>query len=137
MQDTVSNHFKYNIHGRVKQIHNHKNLVVEKENELFQIKIASEEDFVDFEFLNASNNRDNLTEIQDEISNDERPLCEQTGFINAQEMSKVLAVVARDSSVAYYKINTGFITTESGLKKIPYDLKTSGRESDDDQELND
>ena len=129
MQNRVSKHFQYNLHGK---IINQKNLVVEKENQLFKIKVVSEEDFVDFDFLNAISNGDNVTaaeKLDNEIS-----ACNEEAFSDTGSPSNVLAVVARDSSVAYYKIQTGFITPESGLKKIPCDLKTSKDESDESDE---
>lgn len=49
-------------------------------------------------------------------------------------LDQILAVVSRDSTVAYYKVKAGFIGDENGLEKIPYDLKKETEEEQDEEE---
>lgn len=109
MQQVVEKNLRFNLYGKV--LERNKELIFEKEGQRYQLlNIVSEEsDFSVQEWLPATATAESSLE-------------------------QILAIVSRDSAVAYYRVKAGFIEDEGGLAKIPYDLKDKDEEDRDDEE---
>ena len=109
MKIVVENNLRFNLYGKV--LERNKELIFEKDGQRYQLlNIVSEEsEFSVKDWLPATATADSSLE-------------------------QILAVVSRDSAVAYYRVKAGFIEDEGGLAKIPYDLKDNDEEDRDDEE---